>query len=168
MKIFLLIFLTTIANYGFCCTCGPTKQVAEQFEKFDKVVIGTILDQNPVFQIDSTEYNRLIQNGIDETQARRFTSGGYYEYKMVIFTDETNPPGTNTQTLQPKKPTQKILCIRTLWNFNYNSGKHAPVLMLEIPQTYPCNSSFKHKDLLYRCSPMGSRIKLYLYRHSIG
>lgn len=84
MKTFLLIFLTTLASYGYCCTCGPTRSITEEFIKSDKVVIGIIINQDPVLQIDSAEFKILVNRGMTETQARRFTSGGYYEYTMVL------------------------------------------------------------------------------------
>lgn len=84
MKYFLLFSLLFLANYGLCCTCGPTRSITEEFEGSDKVVIGIILYQKPKIHVDSVEYKRLVKNGMNETQARRFTSGGYFQYTMVL------------------------------------------------------------------------------------
>ena len=84
MRYSILIILLSLSNYSFCCTCGPQRSVTDAFNKSTKVVNGTIVDHQQIITIDSTEYKRLIEKGVHETQARRFTSGGFNQYTLVL------------------------------------------------------------------------------------
>jgi len=84
MKYYLLTFLSILANHGICCTCGPERTVTDEFNGSDKIVIGTILSQEEILQTDSMEFNRLLKKGVNETQARRFTTGGYRQFTLVL------------------------------------------------------------------------------------
>ncbi len=84
MRYLTLFVLILYTNYGVCCTCGPMRTVEDQFKHSEIIVVGTIIEKDPMIQIDSVEYNRLINNGLDKTKARRFTSGGYYQYTLAL------------------------------------------------------------------------------------
>ena len=80
----ILIILLLLSNYGFCCTCGPQRSVKNAYDKSTKVVIGKIVDHQQIITIDSTEYKKLIEKGVHETQAIRFTSEGFNQYTLVL------------------------------------------------------------------------------------
>jgi hypothetical protein len=84
MKYSIIIILLCLSNYSYSCTCGNLRSVTDEFNKSKKVVIGKIIDHQPIITIDSAEYKRLIKNGVHETQARRFTSGGFNQYTLVL------------------------------------------------------------------------------------
>jgi hypothetical protein len=74
----------TITNYGYCCTCTPQSSVSEAFNSSAWIVVGTIVDHQAVLEIDTSQYRRLIDQGIHQTQAVRVTSGGFSEYTFVL------------------------------------------------------------------------------------
>ena len=86
MKYILTLFLTLlIINFdALCCTCGPLKSIKEEFHQVQKIISGTIIERSLIISMDSIEYKRLVKNGMGETQARRFTTGGYSQYKIVL------------------------------------------------------------------------------------
>ena len=85
MRYYLFIFLFSLSNYGYCCTCAPQPSVTDAYNNSAKVVIGTIIDYQAVIEVDSSEYRRLIEMGIKETQAVRVTSGGFSQYTLVLL-----------------------------------------------------------------------------------
>ncbi len=84
MKYILTVLFLLLTNYGFCCTCGPTRSVFDEYDKATYVVIGTVVEHQTTIKTDSSEYKRLIEKGINEVQASRFTSVGYSHYKIVL------------------------------------------------------------------------------------
>ena len=84
MRYSIIIILIILSTNSYCCTCGSLRSIADEFSKSSKIAIGTIIDHEPVIAIDSTEYKRLIKNGVHETQARRFTYGGFNQYTLVL------------------------------------------------------------------------------------
>ena len=64
MRFFLTSIFITLTTYGTCCTCGPTRTLVEAYQKADRNVVGTVLEGELVFNIDSVEYDRLINNGV--------------------------------------------------------------------------------------------------------
>ena len=84
MRYFTLLIFLSLSNYCYCCTCGTYRSIKDEFNKSKHVVIGTIIDHQSIISIDSVEYKRLIEEGIHEFQARRFTSVGFNQYTLVL------------------------------------------------------------------------------------
>ena len=73
-----------LSKIGYCCTCAPQPSLKDAFYNSAKIVIGTIIDHQAIIEIDTAEYYRLVDKGIQETQAVRVTSGGFSQYTMVL------------------------------------------------------------------------------------
>ena len=84
MRRSLVIILVSLANYSYCCTCAPQVSVSEAFNGSAWVVIGTIIDHQAILEIDTATYRSMIDQGNNENQAVRASSGGFSQYTLLL------------------------------------------------------------------------------------